>query len=466
MTHRVENIAVAWDMAHAEAAAIDNVTMQKFAGAKALEGDKAGESANKDQYISKIAEIYLAEHTPLEYLEELRKVPATKRAGKRSENARRWFEKWTSYHTDALIAKEPTLYDEVEALTDGVGVYDSLSRNVHGLVIAAYGAHRWQSGTMPSPIKIPKEYWHDVLTPLYQEWATYMTIALNAGLTIDDQARRTLCYRSVKVLQELLTDRSTDTRELIPDHTVVKMFEETSYASDLKQIYSEALVVAESHNAARMQTKIREREAEAMPTEVREQMLFASQNAAVLNFIAKRTVGNTVRLDSITDVPRVVGAQVGVIAQELSTTEQKSLKYFSFRGVKKDPGAIMRPKGFYGAFKNVQLMHLPIDLEFTEEFNRPFDTPDKYRVLARFVISVDMHSTGRGKIGESNQEVVIADTDRRKTKQLLTSVRKSDLGQADVARLRQNAQGVNRIITASAMINAVAGGLPGNGKRR
>jgi len=289
---------------------------------------------------------------------------------------------------------------------------------------------------------------------LAQEWRDYTVTALtiDAALWRSGLRKRQLSLRSGVELSVLLNEGRVPAARILSMFALQNAMFEYAYDYELRK--SGGLLERYVPPAER----VRNDRGEAV-----------LKNQKYVDFLDAAQAGTILELEDISEVGDAVFAVAARIAEATSQTYGKAQHSVWGRNLNLDWAARLRPAKFHGKLAKVRVMRLPLDEDWVTDYVSQFSIPDEIdrTSLVRLGIVADMHSTGRGKVGETLAETVIyaknpAAADERKVH---VSVRGAASGKTIAEILNREAYGASMVQLIRALQAPYSGGLPSLGKR-
>lgn len=133
----------------------------------------------------------------------------------------------------------------------------------------------------------------------------------------------------------------------------------------------------------------------------------ASAHLPYLMFAQQREVGNYVHVTNFEDVNEAIHAVAKQLCSEVGRRFHVKLDDLWGKSLNKDVSGMLKPAAFHGRLDNTRVVHLPVTAEYEADYLKNFLKSDVgKKIVGRICILTDLLSTGRGKVGESLQDIV------------------------------------------------------------
>jgi hypothetical protein len=347
------------------------------------------------------------------------------------------------------------------------GLVEELRENLYGFIALSRLVHRRSGGAVPSVRELSGEQQQQTFQQFYEEWNTYERLAAETGY-YPNRWRRPLIYNSIADLRQ----------ELAITEPPLKPAQVISYFTHAGRGFH--------GRCAKMRENIIKKElAEKEPPRPKETVLLPrrpSKREGELNykisrlleeapeyrrFAAERTPMEPLFVDTLEQIDEAIQTTCGYFVRDLAERYGEAINNVWGTGVSKQISELVKPKNFWGRLTNTRLLHLPLSPEFIEAYEKKFYQDTERQILDRIGVFTDMYSTGRGKIGESFQDVIIQvrNPEDPEHRQVDVSVRKNTSGAKIIEYLNMEVSSRAILEEVRNLRRPLSGGLPSLGHR-
>lgn len=347
----------------------------------------------------------------------------------------------------------------------------SYTRHVLGFRLASYRASERSAGQIPFFDDIPVKYQKEAYDRITDEWLAYVNLVIDYGATDKISGKsRPLLYNPASMLSEALREERQAYASMT-DSEIIDAFENsTDFHGQCRWIMNQK--EQKRQRSLEKETRRNISKKIALPATLKGEILnYRLDDEEQQNFVSTADLEVVLPIHDTANIEKVLKALAKKHAIEMG--EQYG-EYVGgrdlFAGFKLEFGEGVRPKGFNGRVEDIRMRHLPLTEEFIESFikKRKLEYLDDFAVVARIGVFSDLHSTGRGKIGEAMQEYVLQGRNIQNPHSRNIRITKlANLsGDKLVEYLNQESDKVAFTVKRRNMLNPISGGLPSLGKQR
>jgi len=336
-------------------------------------------------------------------------------------------------------------------------LYGSLVRNIENLPATSESASH-NDPHLPTLDMLSDDYRQQVELSLYADWSEYLELLHEAlpKSVMNPRAKghQALLYNRLDGLKQELTQAD----EFLTRERIIRLFRYRDFHKRCDN----------SRDAARQRAASDVYYPKKAIREMIQESDQASSNDVLRTFAASRTPGEQLVVDKPEMADEVLAVLHGKLVEEAAQKYGLPAAKLWHASLKKKISEVIRPKNFHGRLLSTRLEYLPVSDEYAEAYMNSFVDDYENSIVCRIGIFTDMHSTGRGKVGESFQDVVIY-TSQSKAQpdfvKLRSSIRKNLSGDKVAEYLRSEASEIAIAEEVRNLKKPVRVGIPGLGKR-